>query len=193
MNYLIIGCHPYEGSFNAAAGKAIWEKINKSGERAEFIDLVSDGFNPVMTAKDLKLWRQGKFDDGLVGKYQTAIEKSDILVFVFPIWWGTMPAVLKGFCDKVLLPGFAYKYDNDGNIIGLLSSKKAYVITTMQTPVSYYNDYFKSPVTGGFIRDTLETCDIELIRHFEIDNIVSGGRDYAEEKMKQVLELFDFQ
>lgn len=190
MNYLIVNSHPYNGSFNAGAVNAIKETANSKGHNVTVIDLLADGFNPIMTSADLNAWAQGQYADPMVEKYQLEIEKADVLVFPFPIWWGSMPAVLKGFCDKVLLPGWAFKNGDQGEMIGLLTSKKAIVITTMETPVDVFKNYFNNPVDGIFIKDTLQACGVEVIHHEQIDKIVSGGREHAENKMKEIKELF---
>lgn len=191
MKYLIISSHPYNGSFNAGVAKSIKETAEQKGHEVSKIDLVSDGFNPVMTAGDLKAWGQGSSIDPMVKSYQAMIEAADILVFPFPVWWGTMPAVLKGFCDKVLLPGWAYRYGENGEMIGQLTSKKAIVITTMETPVEVFENHYKNPVDGSFIKDTLQTCGIEVIHYLQIDKIVSGGREHAESKMNEILKFID--
>lgn len=189
MRYLIINSHPYDGSFNAALRKRIKEELKLEGHEVNEIDLIEDGFNPVMEAEDLKLWGQGKTRDPLVEKYQKEINESDIMIFPFPIWWGTMPAVLKGFCDKVLLPGWAYTYGEKGNMIGALNGKKAIVITTMQTPVNFFEEYFKNPVDGGFVKDTLQTCGIEVLKYIPIDQIVTGGKEYTTEKIEEIVKV----
>lgn len=189
MKYLLINSHPYEGSFNANAAKAFTEPAKQKGHSVKEIDLVEDGFNPVMTSADLNAWRQGKSIDPMVPQYQKAIEEADVLVFMFPIWWGAMPAVLKGFCDKVLLPGWAYRYGEKGEMIGQLTSQKAIVVTTMQTPTEFFEEYFKNPVNGAFIKDTLQSCGIAVDEYMQIDQIVSGGADYTESKIKEIEEL----
>ncbi len=189
MKYLIVSSHPYNGSFNAGAVQTIKEAALSKGHAVRLIDLVEEGFNPVMTSADLKAWGQGQPVDPMVERYRKEIEDADVLVFPFPIWWGSLPAVLKGFCDKVLLPGWAYKYGDNGEMIGLLTSKKAIVITTMETPEDIYNSYFNNPVEGSFIKDTLQTCGIEVLSFEQIDKIVSGGRAYAESKMREMSKL----
>lgn len=191
MNYLLFNCHPYEKSFNCSVLKAANELIIKKGEVAESIDLIADRFDPVMHAEDLRLWGQGKFCDNLVGDYQSKIKNADILVFSFPVWWGAMPAVLKGFCEKVLLPNWAYQYGENGEMIGLLNDKKAIVITTMETPSDVFSNYFNNPVEGAFIKDTLQVCGIEVIKRFEIDKIVSGGNEYTKQKMDEIISYFN--
>ncbi len=191
MKYLIISSHPYNGSFNAAAAEGISAKLLEKGEEVKRIDLVTDGFDPVMREEDLSRWRTGESADPHVEEYQRKIEEADVLVFPFPSWWGTMPAVLKGFCDKVLLLGWAYKYGEHGEMIGLLKGKKAIVINTMETPIDYYNSYFHNPIEGAFVKDTLQTCGIEVSLFLQIDKIVSSGREYAEKRMNELLKLFD--
>lgn len=102
MRFLIIESHPYEESFTTSAATMIRKVLTGKGYTVENINLVDDLFNPVMYLEDLKLWVKGKSKDKLVEKYQTMITKSDILVIPFPVWWGNMPAILKGFWDKVL-------------------------------------------------------------------------------------------
>ncbi len=189
MNYLIITCHPYKGSFNAAAADRIEKAAKAKGHAVRRIDLVEDGFDPVMSPENLRQWGAGQPSDRLIDSYQKAITEAEMLIFPFPVWWGAMPAILKGFCDKVLLPGFAYKYGAAGEMIGMLTAKKAIVITTMETPLSVFVDHFNNPVEGAFIKDTLQTCGIEVSSFMQIDRIVSGGREHSEEKLKEIEAL----
>ncbi len=190
MKYLIVRSHPYDGSFSAGAVKTIGDALAQTGRTAEILDLVSDGFDPVMRGEDLRLWGKGQTADPHVPAYQEKIKSADVLVFPFPIWWGCMPAVLKGFCDKVLLPGWAYRYGEQGELIGMLTDKKAVVITTMETPKEIYAGLFNNAIEGSFLKDTLGTCGIELLRYFQFDQIVSGGRPAAEEKLKEIETFF---
>lgn len=190
MNYLMIESHPYEGSFNTAAADAIENTLKAGGHSLVRRNLVTDGFNPVMTAEDLNAWRQGKTVDPLVTEYQKAISKADVLIFPFPIWWGAMPAVLKGFCDKVLLPGGAYRYGEQGEMIGILDTKKAVVLTTMEMTNDFYENQLRNPVRGAFIQDTLQSCGIETEKYFCIDRIVSGEREYKEAVLRDITSYF---
>jgi NAD(P)H dehydrogenase (quinone) len=184
MNYLIISSHPYDGSFNAGVAKTAKEILEQKGHKVEHIDLVADGFDPVMRGEDLRMWGKGQSVEPNVPKYKEAIERADILIFPIPSWWSTMPAILKGFCDKVLLPGWAYTVGENGQLIGQLA-KKAIIVSTMQTPESFYINYFNNPIYGSFVKDTLQTCGIETIKHFIFDNMSTGGREHAEGKMEE--------
>ena len=100
-----------------------------------------------------------------------------------------MPAVLKGFLDKVLLYGYAYTYGENGMLEGLLS-KQAVVITTMETPNSMFDEMINNPVKNQFINATLGSCGVQTIRHFQIDQINSGTSDYRKETFNKIVEYF---
>lgn len=189
MKYLIISSHPYAGSFNAGIAEMLKKTAKTKGHDVSEINLVADNFNPVMTPEDLRAWGKGEFVDPQVKIYQAEIENADVLIIPFPIWWGAMPAILKGFCDKVLLPGWAYIHGSGGEMIGQLTDKKAIVITTMETPVDVFETYFGNPVHGAFLKDTLQSCGIDVINYKQIDKIASGGREHADAMMKEVGEL----
>ena len=130
----IVFAHPWNGSFNKAILDKVVEKLDETKEKYTIIDLNKDGFNPVMTEEELSLYSQGKSIDSLVEKYQEILKNTDELILVFPIWWMSMPAILKGFFDKVMVKGFAYKNAKNG-IKGLLTNiKTAKMITTAEAP-----------------------------------------------------------
>lgn len=188
MKFLIIDSHPYSESFNRQLTRKI-EEVVKEKHQVEMVNLVDDGFNPVMDAANLKLFSSGKSVDPKVIEYQKKINEADCLVFAFPIWWSTMPAVLKGFLDKVLLVGYAYTYSESGALEGLLN-KQAVVITTMETPNAVYDDIMNNPVKNQFINATLGTCGIQTLRHFQIDKINSGTSDYKKDMFNQIVDYF---
>lgn len=188
MKFLIVDSHPYSESFNRQLTRKIEEAV-KEKHQVEVVNLVDDKFNPVMEAADLRLFSSGKSADPKVAEYQQKIDEADCLVFAFPIWWSTMPAVLKGFLDKVLLYGYAYTYGENGMLEGLLS-KQAVVITTMETPNSMFDEMINNPVKNQFINATLGSCGVQTIRHFQIDQINSGTSDYRKETFNKIVEYF---
>ena len=130
----VIFSHPWNGSFNKAILDKVVEKLDETKEKYTIIDLNKDKFNPVMTEEELSLYSQGKSIDPLVKKYQEILKNTDELILVFPIWWMSMPAILKGFFDKVMTKGFAYENAKNG-IKGLLTNiKTAKMITTAEAP-----------------------------------------------------------
>ena len=130
----IVFAHPWNGSFNKAILDKVVEKLDETKQKYTIIDLNKDGFNPVMTEEELSLYSQGKSIDPLVEKYQEILKNTDELILVFPIWWMSVPAILKGFFDKVMVKGFAYENTQNG-IKGFLTNiKTAKMITTATAP-----------------------------------------------------------
>src|SRR6185295_4946423 len=90
---------------------------------------------------------------------------ADHLVFVFPTWWGTMPALMKGFLDRVLMPGFAFQEHDEGSGWDkLLTGRSAHLLTTMDTPTWVYRWIYKAPGLNSLARATLGFCGIEPVR-----------------------------
>lgn len=189
MKFLLIYSHPYNESYNHAIYKTIETALSHTGHVLDVIDLVADGFNPTMTPDDLRLYREGTFHDPLVGKYQQMIKDADILVFTFPIWWGVMPAVLKGFIDKVFLKKFAFDYIN-GKQVGLIT-KKAVVISTVDSSKEEYETVWGNPIEHQFIKGTLGYCGADVIQHFKIYKVRGGGLEYREEWLERISNYFE--
>ncbi|NCC99610.1 MAG: flavodoxin family protein [Bacteroidia bacterium] len=98
-------------------------------------------------------------------KIQQDILDSDHLVFVYPTWWGTYPAILKGFIDRVFLPKFAFKYRENSLLWDkLLTAKSARLIVTMDTPKWYYSLIYKNPGHNSMKKGILEFCGIKPVK-----------------------------
>ncbi len=95
-----------------------------------------------------------------------AMAAADHLVFVYPTWWGTYPALLKGFLDRILVPGWAFEEITGGTgFNGLLSGRSAELITTMDTPGPVYRFVNRAPGANAMARATLGFCGINVTRH----------------------------
>jgi NAD(P)H dehydrogenase (quinone) len=128
MNALVIYAHPNPMSFNAAVAQVVQEELEKKGAAVKLKDLYAMNWNPLLSNEDL----QGLHTDKVpadIKQEQSDISWADAIVMVAPVWWHAVPAVLKGYIDRVFSIGFAYKYTQTGPV-GLLGGKKALVITT---------------------------------------------------------------
>lgn len=114
MHAAIIFNHPYEGSYCNAVLKAVIKGLARAQCTTDLIHLDKEGFNPVMTADDLRAFKQRQPVDSQVIGYKKRLDQADHLIFIFPIWWELMPALTKGFIDKVIFPGVAYEYSAGG-------------------------------------------------------------------------------
>ena len=160
MKVTIVFNHPYEGSYCNAILNAVIKGLQKANHEIDLIHLDKDNFNPVMTSADLKAFIDKKPIDPKVIEYKQRLEQADHLVFIFPIWWELMPALTKGFIDKVIFPGVAYDYMNASNILMkplLTNIKSVTMITTMNTPNWLYwllfgNAIKKAMLLGTFFK-----------------------------------------
>lgn len=128
MKNLIVYAHPNSGSLNHFFKQTVLESLQKSGEEIEVRDLNQINFNPVLSLEDMNGQRMGKVADD-VKKEQDFIAWSDRIIFIYPIWWTGMPAIMKGYIDRVFSYGFAYRYDQ-GIQKGLLTGKKTIIINS---------------------------------------------------------------
>jgi putative NADPH-quinone reductase len=164
MKTLIVFNHPYEGSYCNAILEAVQSGLKKGHHPVDLIHLDKDNFDPVMRGKDLLAFVKAREDaesalsmvDEQVLDYKRRLEEAEHLVFIFPVWWELMPALTKGFIDKVIFPGIAYEYTEKGRMVSRLHNiKRVTIITTMNTPSVIYRFIFgnaikKSLLTGTF-------------------------------------------
>ena len=127
MNYLIVYGHFNTSSFNRALLDILTGTLGAS-HNVKVRDLYDIHFNPVLTGADIKALEQGT-PPADIQTEQELIRWADAIVFVYPIWWSGMPAILKGYIDRVFSFGFAYTVDETGPR-GLLGDKKVYIVNT---------------------------------------------------------------
>jgi len=128
---LVILGHPSKDSLNKKIADTYLEETKKSGFNVKKLYLYDKKFDPVLHEGYKK---EQKLESDLK-QAQKDIKWADHLVFIYPIWWGTMPALLKGFIDRTLLPGFAFQYKENSLIPEkFLKGKSARIITTSGMP-----------------------------------------------------------
>ncbi|MEN6461871.1 MAG: NAD(P)H-dependent oxidoreductase [Syntrophomonas sp.] len=128
MNALVIYAHPNPMSFNAAVVKVVQEELEKKGAMVKVKDLYAMNWNPVLSGEDFQGLHTGKVPAD-IKQEQADVSWADKVVMVAPVWWHSVPAMLKGYIDRVFSIGFAYEYTQTG-ARGLLGGKKGLVITT---------------------------------------------------------------
>ncbi len=106
---------------------------------------------------------------------QRDIEWAEHLVFVYPTWWGTYPAVLKGFLDRVMTPGFAFRHVDSGRWDRLLRGRTADLITTMDTPPFVYRLIYRAPGRQALARATLGYCGVRTTRVQAFGPVLASG------------------
>ncbi len=186
----IIFAHPWHGSFNKAILESITSKLEAQSKPYQLIDLHKDNFDPVYREHDLALYSKGETTDHLVLKYQENLKNTSELVFIFPIWWYDVPAILKGFIDKVMLKNFSYIETKTG-LKGLLKHiTKTTVITTSDSPTWYLRWLGGNTIKRTFIGATLKGIGLKQVKWLNSDYTSSGKRERKTKFLKKVESVF---
>jgi len=136
MKVLIVFTHPNLSSFNHALLENFSSGLEQSGHEVRIKDLYQEQFNPVLSSDELSALHQGNIPTRIANE-QEQLLWAEALVFVYPLWWFTPPAMLKGWFDVVLSKGVAFEYSNAG-ARGLLKHKKAKVLITAGASEDYF-------------------------------------------------------
>lgn len=108
MSSLVVVSHPDRESLTHVAARAAFDAIRAAGRDVEFADLAAEGFDPRFTAADLALYRGTSGVPAEIVVEHERIDRAEHLVLVFPMYWWSMPALLKGWIDRVFVGGWAY-------------------------------------------------------------------------------------
>jgi putative NADPH-quinone reductase len=158
---LIINGHPNKDSFNFGIAKAYQDGALQSGAEVKEIVIADLNFNPNL---QFGYQKRMELEPDLVKAWEK-IQWADHLVWIHPVWWGGLPAIIKGFIDRLFLPGFAFKYrENSVWWDKLLKGKTAHIITTLDQPGLYYRFFFGRPSVNQLRKSVLEFCGVKPVK-----------------------------
>lgn len=187
MKHLVVYAHPSAESFNHAILETTVQALKNKGHEVVVRDLYALDFQPVLKPEDTAAMRSGNTPDDILTE-QKFIAEADIVTFIYPIWWTGLPAILKGYVDRVFSYGFAYAYGATG-VDKLLTGKKGFIINTHGTTKEIYDQI---GMTAG-LKITSDTgifdfTGIEMVEHLLFGNIPSVGQTALDEILVQVEE-----
>ncbi|CAD0220969.1 NAD(P)H-dependent oxidoreductase [Chryseobacterium sp. JV274] len=189
MRHLIIYAHPNENSLNHNLLNTVVEILQSRNEEFIVRDLYTIGFDPVLSLSDMQGQRMGKISDDIRIE-QEYISWAEQITFIYPIWWTGLPAMMKGYIDRVFSYDFAYRYDH-GIQKGLLTGKKTVIINTHGKS---HEEYEKTDMdkalaltsdNGIFIYSGLE-----IIRHLFFDKADKATSENLEIWKEQIKNLY---
>jgi NAD(P)H dehydrogenase (quinone) len=181
MKHLIIAAHPRTDSLTMSLAHAYIAELAALGHQHTLYDLYSMGFDPVLSSREISE-PQNPCVAPEVRQAQQDLESADVVTVIYPLWWLSMPAILKGYIDRVFARGFAYE-SRQGVVRGLLTGRKCIVVTLSGSPL---------PVLEGsgrwdavtMLQDThvFRAVGLELLEHLHFDHIaadlpVAGAND----------------
>jgi NAD(P)H dehydrogenase (quinone) len=189
MKHLVIYAHPNEQSLNGQLKEVVVGHLARNRHEVKVRDLYRLNFNPVLSLEDMAGQRIGKVNED-VKKEQDYIVWADCIIFIHPIWWTGLPAILKGYIDRVFSYGFAYRYDQ-GVQKGLLVGKQAVIINTHGKSHTEYHDLGMDKALSLTSDKGIYTyCGLKVRQHFFFDKADRASAEIIEDWTNQIKFLF---
>lgn len=178
MRTLVVVAHPDPDSLTQALSKHFCSCVESAGGETELLDLYQEGFDPVASPDEFKGWFDGTEPAKDVRRSQELISRADAMVLVYPVWWGTPPAILQGWLQRVMTRGFAFSFDETG-AHGLLPKKAGLIVSVGSQDHALRNHYIE-PIEG-----VLRYCGFEIVADSVNWGVYPG---VGAEKVEQALD-----
>ncbi|AFQ44816.1 NAD(P)H-dependent oxidoreductase [Desulfosporosinus meridiei] len=190
MKKLIVFAHQHQESFNRAILDQVESSLREKGQEVIVRDLYKTNFQPVLKPEDTDSMKVGKIPEDIKIE-QDFISESDVIIFIYPIWWSNMPAILKGYLDRVFSFGFAYTMGDQG-AVPLLKGKKGLIINTYGASEEQYesigmNRAFKTTMDVGVFGFT----GIEPVDHLLFGSVTTVDDLARKEMLGKVRETLN--
>lgn len=140
MQTLVVIAHPCADSFNHAAARAAVCGLELAGHEVDVIDLYAEGFRPAMSRDERLAYDSDEpILDRQVSEHAVRLQAAEMLVFVYPTWWSGLPAILKGWLERVMVPGVGFRFDERTGKVrpGLQHVRRIVGISTYGSPRRY--------------------------------------------------------
>ena len=183
---LVLLGHPGQQSFCTALAERYVTAAQQAGHEVRLCRLGALRFDPILHEG----YQQIQPLEPDLQQAQADILWAEHLVWVFPIWWGGIPALLKGFLDRVMLPGFAFKY-RPGKAFPekLLQGRTADLLVTLDTPPWYYRWVYHMPGLHQMRRTTLAFCGIRPLKTLTFGPVLGSTAERRERWLEQASRL----
>ena len=160
MRVLVIYAHPLADSFAAALHRAVVAALRRGGHEVDDCDLYAEGFVPVLSAAERRDYNTPTPDLAGVATHVARLRAAEALVLCFPTWWYGMPAILKGYFDRVWAQGVAFRLPEGGGAIlpALANIKKLWVVTTYGAPWWLIRLVLRDPVRAVILGGLARLC-----------------------------------
>ncbi|MBN1430569.1 MAG: NAD(P)H-dependent oxidoreductase [Anaerolineae bacterium] len=190
MQISIILAHPDTDSFNHAIAQTAAAEVLESGHTATLHDLYQEGFDPLLPSDEIP-------DDAplpaSIAAHCAEIAAADGIIIVHPNWWGQPPAILKGWVDRVIRPGVAYRFEEgdqgEGVPIGLLKAQAALVFNTANTKPKREMSTFGDPLETIWKNCIFGFCGVDMFYREIFTVMVTSTPEQRREWLKRVREI----
>jgi putative NADPH-quinone reductase len=193
MKVLLVSAHPVEESYNAALTRAAIAALGRAGHAVDHLDLYAEGFDPVLGRAERLGYHAIPANRAPVEAYVGRLEAAEALVFVFPVWCYGVPAILKGFFDRVFLPGVSFTLGEDGiarpalthvkRVVGITSYGRPWWVATFlmgNPPKRQIMNYFRLLTAGRARR--------RWLAHYDMNRSTDASRAAFLAKVERAME-----
>jgi len=189
VNILVILAHPRRQSFNHAIAEIATRTLCTAGHQVIFHDLCEEQFPSNLPTDEMR-------DDGpvppLIEQHCKELSESDGIIVIHPNWWGQPPAILKGWVDRVVRPGVAYRFEEtdsgEGVPIGLLKARTAIVLNTSNTNPEREQSVFGDPLETIWKKCIFDLCGVKTFFRRMFCVVVTSSQDQRNEWLREVRE-----
>ena len=183
---LIINGHPDKESYNYALSEAYKTGAASSGADIKVINIIDLKFNPNL---QFGYRKRTELEPDLI-KSQENLKWADHIVWIYPVWWGSVPAIMKGFLDRILLPGFAFK-KREGSVWWdkYFTGKSARIICTLDQPPWYYRLIYRSPSHSAMKKLTMNFIGVKSVKITTIGPIRLSKESFRKKWLAKIEKL----
>jgi NAD(P)H dehydrogenase (quinone) len=191
MRVLAIYCHPDDTSFASAAHRSVLETLSKAGHAVTDLDLYREGFRPVLSLEERIEYSDTERYYQSVEKYAQQLASAEAIVAVYPTWWYGMPAMLKGYFDRVWAPGIAFDVTKEGGVdtSRLSHIRRLGVVTTYGASWWFIRFYMGNPERKFWSRGVRALCGsgcrLDWLVQYDMDRAPHSRLDRFLERLQR--------
>lgn len=194
MHVLVVYCHPVETSYAAALHAEVLRNLQAAGHTVDDCDLYAEGFNPVMSREERLGYHDVPRNQQALAGYVERLRRAEAIVFCFPTWCFGLPAMLKGFFDRLLMPGVAFDLSDPANVKPMLTNiKRISAVVTYGRPrwmAWYMGDPPRKMVTRYMLRLTGGTARVDYHAHYHMNVATPPQLDRFKQRVGQAFARF---
>lgn len=183
---LIINCHPSATSFNFGIAEAYKKGALRSGAEVKEIVIRDLKFSPNL---EYGYEKRTELEPDLLDAWEK-IKWSEHQVWVHPVWWGGLPAIAKGFIDRLFLPGFAFeRKEGSAFLVKLLKGRTARILVTLDQPSWYYRLVYGRPSTNQLKKTVLYLCGIKPVKQTYIGIVKNSTAEWRKKWLDKIEQM----
>jgi len=180
MKILVLFAHPVPDSFGSALHALAVETLRKRGHEVDDCDLNAEGFDPVMTAQDRIEYHDVAVNRSRVGPYVDRVLAAEALLLSYPVWNQGFPAILKGFIDRVFLPGVSFKLEPNGDFTPTLHNIRRLGAVCTYGGSRFHTILMGDPIRRFVTRSLRAVCkpgaSCDYLAHYDMNHTTSARR-----------------